>query len=507
MLNTFFLSEIGGASIGQALGTTDAALMQRHYLSDAYPLLKTNIKRIMNETAEQFIQKTTRFPKKFYKALFPPGTMDKILGARVEMAEAMISGSYQAVIAASKKFQVAIGTAMSAMTQKLSNAVMIEGMPLIDATKKCNISLSSLKSKTIMQISLLCLGLPEDFPLMKMIPQQGFPRAAFETKLTDIAKKVKMPIDSLLKLTANQVVLKFMQAQRNDPSVSDPIFYVAKNKSLSITNMGGKTLLVIGYDITARSAAFAQKLQNGTASLIGYMKNNTLDALPVLVKNLLGVTFSKKYCYFLSLDSIMKMLDERISRENRLKASSSFIIPLNKASKSELAKILSKTEKSLDETSIMKLLGMITGKNDQAVASWLNLARQGTTMLKKISVKTAEQLLGTFGTGGVVALDIGTVTQLAKNRAFPVLLMSIGEIAAGAKDPKIFDSTLSSLLSLHPVIGALVGPLAKKMGVDDSILQALTLNDVRSAMKLSSKAFFNETIYSVLLKLSKIKIS
>ena len=481
--------------------------MQRHYLSDAYPLLKSNIKRIMNETSEQFIQKTTRYPKKVYKALLPRGTMDKILAARVEMAEAMISGSYQAVIDASKNFQTAIGRAMSAMTQKLSSAFMVEGMALIDATKKCNISLSSLKSKTVLQISLLCIGLPEDFPIMKMIPQQGFPRVAFETKLTDIAKKVKMPVDSLLRLTATQVLVKFMQAQRNDPSVSDPIFYVAKNKSLSITNMDAKTLLVIGSDITARSAAFSQKLQNGTASLIGYMTNNTLNALPVLVKNLLGVTFSKKYFYFLSLDSIMKMLDERISRENRLKASSSFIIPLNKVSKSELAKIFSKTEKSLDETSAMKLLGMITGKNDQTVATWLNLARQGTAMLKKINVKTAEQLLITFGTGGDLSLDIGTVTQLAKNRAFPILLMSMGEIAAGAKDPKIFDSTLSSLLNFHPMIGALVGPLAKKMGVDDSVLQALTLNDVRSSMKLSSQAFFNETIYSVLFKLSKIKIS
>lgn len=461
----------------------------------------------MNETAAQYIQKTTRFPKRFYEALLPPGAMDKILAARVDMAEAIVSGSSQELMVANRKLQATVGPLMSAITQKLSKAVNIEGMALIDATKKCNISLSTIKSKTIMQISLLCLGLPEDFPLMKMMPQQGFPKAAFQTKLTDLAKKLKMPVDSLLKLTANQVVLKFMQAQRNDPSVSDPIFYVAKTKALSIANMGGQKLLNVGMQITATSAAFALKVKNGTALLVGRMTNNTLDALPVLVKNLLGVTFNKKYFYFLSLDSIMNLLDERISRVNRLKASSSFIIPLNKASKSELANILGKTEKSLDETSIMKLLGMITGKNDQAVTSWLNVAPQGTAMLNKINLKTAEQLLGTFGIGGDVALDSGTVSQLAKNRAFPVLLMSVGEVAAMIKDPKIFNSTLSGVMNMHPMVAALVGPIAKKMGVADSMLQALTLNDVRSSMKLSTKAFFNVTVYSVLLKLSKVKIS
>ena len=200
----------GNTSVAPMLNTTMPALLQRHYLTDVYPVLLKNLPSILDKTSDAYLTSIIKLPAKLVRAMIGKSSIDTLLATRSKMAFAAVKGDQQVILAEMQKLPQIIAKVLAplmATTKKMSE---FEQMKLKDATTRCNIPLVDLKMKSLLQIMLICAKLPEDFPLLKMFPPGQLPIGLVNSKLNDIAQKLKIPVEVLLDKTMMEVFFIFL---------------------------------------------------------------------------------------------------------------------------------------------------------------------------------------------------------------------------------------------------------------------------------------------------------
>ena len=489
----------GNTSISFSLKTSDSELASRRYLTDLYPVLLEKLPKILNETRERFFISISKMPEKYFKSLLKDQTIiDEILTSRRNMAFAMVRGSASKTQAASQNFQLTMQKISQDMSRFASMAMRMESMSVANAAEKCNISQQELRRMTLIQISLKCLGLPGDFPLLKLVPLQNFPAEILSIKMGEFATQLNLPFESLIKLTQNAILARYLVNKRQTP-LHEPIFFVAKKKGLSITNMNNNSLLDISFRILQMNVSTMVNIFNISQDVINELNSTTLNQLPIIVDKLSSILYPTRYFYFLSMNSIMTLVNKQASAAARVNASENVEVPVNDFANEEIAKILGKTKAEVERTPLIKFISFIAEKKEQEIAGALKLSARNIALLQKMDLKTAEVLHRTFY-GMNLVLNRAGIVAMSKVELYEMLTMQIKHFMMG----KNMDSTLPGLAVSLPRVKQLIDMVAKKFNVKNTILNTLTLNEVKFAGGLSNDQLLNRTVLGVLQDLAKL---
>ena len=493
----------GNTSIAPYLNTTDAKLRQRNYLSDLFPVFASNVVSIMDQTQSMFFLKSLKMSEKSYRSIAKnDSAVNALLVARKKMVLAVVNGASKAVGAAGMEFQQALRNSFQVFLNIASKTVSLEGIQLYQATAKCNISKSDLKMKSLLQISLICIGAPENFPILQFVPKGSFPREAYTTKLIDVAKKLNMPFDAMLQFTASIIVGKYMQSEKR-AFKDDPLYYVSRTKGKCIADLQYKTIYEVAKILSGLNGTMLQLQLNTSVPVVFAMKNIRLNALPLIVKNITSTEYPNIHFYFLPLSSIMTILNQKSSAQARDVASQNVMFYVEDSANSDAARLLGTTKAQLKRMSLLTLVSRITGKSEEIISENLSLSPMQKFKLKTVNLETAEELHKAFGIGDL-RLNRQSLRNLVTNQLYTQLLVKM-------KDYFKFEngSLHSKLLDVfrNEHISKVIRLTAKKLEVNDFILNSLTLNEVGSALNKSAEEMSSQTLFAVLLDMKKLSRS
>ena len=498
----------GNASIAPYLNTTDPELLQRNYLSSLYPLLFANIGKILKGTRESFFNNSIRMPEKYYRLIAKNDVaVDGMLNARRKMAIATVRGATKEIQSAAMEFQEYATNASKMLLDIASKSMSLQGMRLIETEKRCNISQNELKTKTLMQMALICIGLPEDFPLLHSIPQEGFPKEAYTSRLIDMAKKMNISFNTLLQFTTDLVIARYMQSKNKVSYQNEPLYYVVKQKGLYIVDLQNKTLYELAKQLSGLDGETLNADLNTTVAVISEMKNETLRTLPALVKKALSIDYPQQHFYFLSLSSIMTLLNSENNNYLRDLASQEVSVAVDESSNEVVARILGMTKVQLKRTPLMALVSTITGHDEKTISNNLRLTPVQIATLKKLDLSTAEEFNRIFSAGDLM-LNRQSLYMIGQNHLYAILLVPIKQLLSATGGS--LDASLFQLASKNVMFAQLISITASKMGVKDVLMKTLSLNELRFAFNKSPEDMRNQTLFAVLKdlrELSKTKIS
>jgi len=493
----------GNASIGPYLNTTDAKLRRRNYLSDLFPIFASNIVGIMDKTQSVFFLKSLKMSEKSYRSIAKnDSAVNALLVARKKMAVAVVHGASKAVGAASMEFQQALGQSLQVFLKIASKAASLEGLQLYQATAKCNVSKSELKMKSLLQISLICIGAPENFPILQFLPKGSFPTEAYTTKLIDIAKKLNMSFDAMLQLTASIIVGKYMQSEKT-AFKDDPLYYVSRKKGKYIADLQNKTIYEVARILSGLNGTMLESQLNTSVPVLFAMKKIKLNVLSSIVRNITSTEYPNIHFYFLPLSSIITILNQKSSAQARDVASQNVMFYADDDANSDAAKILGITKAQLKRMSLLTLVSRITGKSEKVISENLSLNPMQKRKLKTVNLEIAEELYKAFDIGDL-KLNRQSLRSLVTNQVYTLLLVNMKDyfkLRNGSLHSKLLD------VFGNEHISSVIHAIATKVGVNDHILKSLTLNELSSALNKSPEDMSSQTLFAVLLDMRKLSRS
>ena len=493
---------IGNAPIGPYLNTTDVKLRQRTYLSDLYPILASHIDNIMDRTKGQFFLGILKMPEKAFRSIVRNDTVIKaLLKVRKKMAMAAIQGSMKGFSKASMEFQRVLQASMRELLNIASRAVSLQGMQLYEATTKCNISLNDLKMKSMLQVSLICIRAPEDFPILQFMPESSIPKEAFTIKLVDMAKEIGIPFDNLLQYTADMVIQKYVQSKKKFSFLDEPLYHVSRQRGKYIVDLQNNKLYEVSMFLSGLNGTNLKSKLNTSMTVIEKMKNVSLAMMPSIVKSSLVTEFPQEHFYFLPLSSIMLILDNEKSEESRVTASQNIMLYPDKGRNDDAARILGMTKAQLERTPLLKLVSRITGKSEDIISENLALSPLQKLRLRTLDLETAEELQKIFGGAVDLKLDRLSLIEISTSHVYTVFLMTMKDYFRSYRG--FMNSTLQDVLKSDPNF-EVVKLTAKTMGVKGFILNSVTLDGLRSAFNKSADDMRNQTLFAVLKDMRKL---
>lgn len=484
-----------GQSVAPFLNTTDSQLFQRRYLSDVYPVLLRNLDSILEQTRETFFATSLKMPEKFYRSLVKDdAAIDRLLSARKKMAFAVVQNSQKDIAAATDEMKKATETVMQGL-MKLGSA--LQGMKLYEVTSKCNISLDAIKTKTLLQITLKCSGLPEDFPLFKLMPAGSFPTKVYNTKLSDIAKEINVSMNSLLQYTTDMIIAKFMRSTGKMSFNSEPLYGVADKKGFFVVDLNDKTLFEIASLFSGLDEIRLRSELKTTIQVLAIMKNTTLRALPSVVNASLSVVFPQVHFYFLSLATIATILNNDLPPQAQVSACEDVLFTVDEKSNAVVARIFNITVEKLRKMPLLAIVSRITDRDQRVLAGHLGLTMMQYSTLQRLNLETTDEFHRIFGTGDL-SLNRKALRELAMNPLYTFLLKPIN---FSGKVNRL-NETLTTLLG--PEFAQMIKLIALNMKVRDDVLSALTLEDVRSILNKSADDMKKATIFATLKDLRQL---
>ena len=493
----------GNASLGPYLNTTDAKLRQRNYLSDIFPIFASNVLGIMDQTHPIFFLKSFQMSEKSYRSITKnDSALNALLVARKKMAVTVVNGSTRAVVTANMEFRQALVNSFEAFFNKAKKAVSLEGMQLYQVTAKCNISKSDLKMKSLLQISLICIGAPENFPILQFVPKGSFPREAYTKKLIDVAKMLNMPFDAMLELTAIIIVDKYMELERKSFR-NHPLYYASRKKGKYIADLQNKTIYEVARIISGLNGTMLELQLKTPIPVVIAMKNVRLNMLSFIVKNITSTEYPDIHFYFLPLSSIMTILNQKSSSQARDVASQNAMFYVEDSANSDAARLLGTTKAQLMRMPLLTLVSRITGKSEEIISEHLSLSPMRKFKLKTVNLETVEERLKIFGLRDV-KLDRQHLRSLVTDPWYTRLWIEMKyyfKHGNGSLHSKLLDVFRNE----HNPIA--IRFIASFMSINDSILYSLTLNEVRSALNKSAEEMSSQTLFAVLLDMKKLSRS
>ena len=475
----------GNASIAPALKTTDAKLQKRRFLTDIYPVLLANIDLVMDETRPSFFLNSLRLSEKDFRSVVKNDTaVDALLSARKRMAIAGIKSSIEDTQSASMDLQRAMTAASQVFLKASSRIAFLGGMPLMEIKSKCSLSLNDVKMRTLLQISLRCTGLPENFP----IKPTGFPIEAFNITVMDMAKALKMDIDDYMKYSPEELLKKYVEGTRNEAFVNAPLYYLSMQKGIRVTILQNRTLSEIASMLVGLNKTMLKSTLSTSEAALDVMSNTTLGALPVAAQNSVSVDFPQMHFYFMSFSSIATMLDKRANKSSREAASRDASIIVNKRSIHEVSQLLGLSKLQVKQMPLLRLFGKAAGKDEQAVFDSLHLRQQDKVFLRSLNLAGVEETHHLFGYGDLV-LSWGSLSTIASDPWNQLLLSKVNRLLRLFGKADALNFTLHELVSRNTIFENKIKIAAWKMKINDFMIRRLPLTELMFA--------FNKTLSDV----------
>ena len=495
---------VGNVSIAPYLKTTDAKLRQRNYLSDLYPVLASSIASLMDQTKSFFFLNSLKMSEESYRSIVKNDTaVDAMLVARKKMAAAVVSGSSSSIGAASKEFQEALEVTMKGLLSLATRALSLRGMQLYEATTRCNISMNELMMKSLIQVSLKCLGMPENFPILQYIPEKSFPKELYTMRIADMARKMNIPFKDLLQYTADMLVFKYMNAKKTVSFMDEPLYYVSRQRGQYIDDVANTTLYELAAFLSGLNRTMLEFKLNTSVAVLNEMRNVTLKMLPSKVKDAIFTEFPREHFYFLPLSSIITILDKKKSVKSRATASENIMLYVDEGSNTDAARILGMKKALMKRTPLLVLISRITGKTEETISENLSLSPLQRSKLKTLDLETAEELHKTFGVGDL-KLDRRSLQDIVKNHLYTILLITMKDyfrFKNASMDSKLLD------IFRDDKVSHLIRFTAGKMGIKDGVMTTVTLDQLRLALGKSPDDVRNQTLFAVLRDMKELSRS
>eukprot|EP00794_Sanderia_malayensis_P000458 gene458-1100_t len=485
----------GNGTVAPLLRTTTASLCARNYLFDAYPLLMKNLPMILNKTRNSFFIKSTRLPEKYYRALVGSHKLvDDILKYRMAYARLALQGDATKMAGALTNFTMALSKATQKVLAFTTRLPALQMMRLSQAPAQCGIPLGTLKMKTLMQITLLCLKLPEDFPLISFMPK-GTLLTPFQTSLNKIATKVGMPIDVLLNNNMQQVMILFMKSVVPKIPVNGtlglPAFYAAHLKGYNITRLQDVTILELARNLSGIPYSQLAVRYNVTQSSAEQLAKTTFKSLPDYVNSVVGVKYSLQHFYYVTLDSIIKgfVSTDRTSRNLLFR---NFTVLADGMTVPPLAATFKLSIEDFLRMPVLGILVKMSGVSKDAFLKYADISQSDADSLGRASLRDVVTVKSFIDRSAQLRLTPRMFHPPVYRHLRPFFMPMKSLI--GPKIPGSFD--LQALLRRRPSIRMPLHTILKHMGI--KLLADMKFMAVRKAMNLSEPAFGAKNFYDLL---------